>query len=171
MANSAEFAEYVNQLDVEAGQTPRFSDTELQKFRDGTDPNYINEDWYGKVLDKSSLQSQHNLNLRGGSQNVKYSISGSYTDQGSIFRNGSLKYNTYSLRSNIDAQINKNLKIAFDLNGSLENGDYPAYDVNATFDALKQVPYIPAYWANGLPSAGIENGQNPDTKISCKRFF
>jgi len=161
MASSADFAGYVNQLDVEAGQTPRYSDAEIQLFRSGTDPNYINEDWYGKVLKKSSFQSQHNLNLRGGSENVKYSISGSYTDEGSIFKNGSLKFNTYSLRSNVDAQISKNLKVGFDLNGSLDDGNYPAYSVSATFIGLKQIPFVPVYWPNGLPSAGIEYGDNP----------
>ena len=161
MASSAEFAGYVNQLDVEAGQIPRFSEDEIQKFREGTDPDYINEDWYEKVLKKYSFQSQHNLNLRGGSDNVKYSISGSYTSEGSIFKNGSLKYKTYSLRSNVDAQINKNLKVGFDLNGSLDDGNYPAYDVSQTFDELKQVPYLPVIWPNGLPSAGIEYGNNP----------
>jgi len=161
MASSADFAGYVNQLDVQAGQTPRYSDAEIALFRAGTDPNYINEDWYGKVLKKSSFQSQHNMNVRGGSENIKYSVSGSYTDEGSIFKNGSLKFKTYSLRSNVDAQINKNLKVGFDLNGSLYDGNYPAYSVSSTFIGLKQIPFVPVFWPNGLPSAGIEYGDNP----------
>ncbi|MEO5996379.1 MAG: TonB-dependent receptor [Chitinophagaceae bacterium] len=161
MANSAEFAGYVNQLDVEAGQTPRYTDAQIELFRNGTDANYLNEDWYGKVLKKSSYQGQHNLNVRGGSENVKYSVSGSYTDEGSIFRNGSLKYKTYSLRSNLDANVNKYLKIGVDLNAALNDGNYPAYNVSSTFGALKQIPFIPVYWGNGYPSAGIENGENP----------
>lgn len=161
MANSADFAGYVNQLDEEAGQVPRYTEEEIQKFRDGTDPNYINEDWYGTVLKKSSFQSQQNLSVRGGSENVKYSISGSYTNEGSIFKNGSLNFKTYSLRSNVDAKINKNLKVGFDLNGSLNDGNYPAFSTTATFAALKQVPFVPVFWPNGLPSGGIENGGNP----------
>lgn len=161
MASSAEFAGYVNQLDVEAGQTPRYSDAEIQLFGNGTNPNYINEDWYGKVLKKSSFQSQQYMSVRGGTENVKYSVSGSYTNEGSIFKNGSLNFKTYSLRSNIDAKINKNLKVGFDLNGSLNNGNYPAYSTAATFAALKQVPFLPVFWPNGLPSPGIENGNNP----------
>ena len=161
MANSADFAGYVNQLDAEAGQTPRYSDAEIQKFRDGSDPNYINEDWYGAVLKKSSFQSQHNLSVRGGNENVKYSVSGSYSNEGSIFKDGSLNYKTYSIRSNVDAKINKYLKVGIDLNGSLYNGNYPAFSTSATFGALKQVPFVPVFWPNGLPSGGIENGGNP----------
>jgi TonB-linked SusC/RagA family outer membrane protein len=161
MASSADYAGLVNQFDVEAGQAPRYTDAEIQKFRDGSDPNYINEDWYKAVLKKSSFQSQQNLNVRGGSENIKYSVSGSYSNEGSIFKNGSLNFKTYSLRSNIDAQINKNLKVGVDLNGSLEDGNYPAYSAASTFSFLKQIPFIPVYWPNGLPSAGIENGINP----------
>lgn len=161
MASSADYAGLVNQFDVEAGQVPRYTDEEIQKFRDGTDPNYINEDWYGAVLKKSSFQSQHNLSVRGGGSNVKYSVSGSYTNEGSIFKNGSLNFKTYSLRSNIDANINKILKVGFDLNGSLEDGNYPAYSTASTFSFLKQIPFVPVFWPNGLPSAGIENGINP----------
>ena len=162
MANSAEFAGYVNQLDMEAGRTPRFSEADIQKYKDGSDPlNYPNTDWYGAVLRKYGTQSQHNLSARGGSENIKYSISGTYTNQGSIFKNGSLDFQTYSVRSNVDAQITKSLKVGFDLNGSLEDGNYPAYDVSQTFEAMKQVPFIPVYWPNGSPSPGIEYGMNP----------
>lgn len=161
MATSAQFAQYVNQLDLEAGQTPRYTDAEIELFRNGTDPNYVNEDWYGTVLKGSSTQSQHNLSIRGGTENVKYSVSGSHTNEGSIFENGSLNFKTYSIRSNVDAQLSKNLKVGFDLNGGLENGNYPAYSTSATFGFLKQTPMQPVYWSNGLPSTGIEYGINP----------
>lgn len=161
MASSADFAQYVNQLDLEAGQTPRYTDAEIELFRNGTDPNYVNEDWYGTVLKNSSTQSQHNLNVRGGTENVKYSVSGSHTNEGSIFENGSLNFKTYSIRNNVDAQLNKNLKVGFDLNGGLEDGNYPAYSTSATFGFLKQTPMQPVYWPNGLPSPGIEYGINP----------
>ena len=161
MASSAELAGYVNQLDEEAGQTPRYTDAEIELFRNGTDPNYINEDWYGKVLKKSSVQSQHNLNIRGGNEKVRYSVSGSYTNEGSIFRNGSHNFKTYSIRSNIDARLNKLLKVGFDLNGGLHDGNYPAFNVGTTFESMKQVPFIPVYWPNGSPSAGVEQGRNP----------
>jgi len=168
MANSADFGSYINELDLAAGRTPKFTDAEIQKFRDGSDPNYINENWYDKVLKKLSPQSQHNLNLRGGSENVKYSISGSYTDENSIFKNGSLKYNTYSLRSNVDAQVTKNLKVGFDLNGALEDGNYPGgrYNILTTFTRMNQYPWVPVYWPNGSPSPGFSNGENPAVMMS-----
>jgi TonB-linked SusC/RagA family outer membrane protein len=61
----------------------------------------------------------------------------------------------------MDARINENLKIGFDLNGSIDDGNYPAYSTSTTFGDLKQIPTVPVFWPNGLPTPGIENGQNP----------
>jgi TonB-dependent starch-binding outer membrane protein SusC len=164
MANSYEFAQYVNQLDIEAGNTPRYSDEVLQKYKDGSDPNYISEDWYAASLRKHVLQSQHNLNIRGGSEAIKYSVSGSYSNENGIFKGSSLNYKTYTIRSNVDAMINKWLTVGFDLNGALFNGNYPGAGSN--FGGLKQIPFVPVFWKNGLPSAGIENGNNPIIQAS-----
>jgi len=159
MASSAEFADYVNQLDIEAGNSPRYSAAEIQKFADGSDPNYINENWYTTSLKKNTLTEQHNLNVRGGSDNIKYSVSGSFSNEDGIFKQTSLNYKNYSIRSNVDAMINKYLNIGFDLNAGYENGNYPAG--GSSFGGLKQIPFVPVFWPNGLPSAGIENGNNP----------
>jgi TonB-dependent SusC/RagA subfamily outer membrane receptor len=86
MASAHDFAEYVNQLDVEAGNSPRYTDEMLQKFADGSDPNYIDEDWYGTSLRKNVTQSQQNLSIRGGSEAIKYSVSGSYSNENGIFK-------------------------------------------------------------------------------------
>jgi TonB-dependent starch-binding outer membrane protein SusC len=162
LCNSGLYAEYVNEVYTRQGQLPKFTAAEVQKFKDHSDPlNYPDTDWFGEVLKKYTTQSQHNLNVRGGSDNIKYSISGSMSNEGSIYKNGSLNFRTYSLRSNLDAMITRNIKVGFDLNSAIEDGDYPAYSTGSIFSNLWQTPWIPVYWKNGLPSPGIENGQNP----------
>lgn len=164
MASAHDFAEYVNQLDVEAGNAPRYTDEMLRKFADGSDPNYIDEDWYAVSLRKNVLQSQQNLNIRGGSEAIKYSVSGSYSNENGIFKMSELNYKTYTIRSNVDALINKWLTVGVDLNGALFDGNYPGGGSN--FGSLKQIPFVPVFWPNGLPSAGIENGANPIIQAS-----
>ncbi|CAG5016930.1 TonB-dependent receptor P3 [Dyadobacter sp. CECT 9275] len=162
MANSAQFAGYVNELQVKAGQGIRYTDDEIRKFADGSDPlNYPNTDWFGEVLKKVTTQSRHNLNIRGGTDALRFSVSGSYSNEGGIFKNGSLNFKTYTIRSNIDANITKNVKIGLDVNGGLDNGNYPSFSTTTTFQRLWQVPFVPVYYPNGLPSSGIENGENP----------
>ena len=166
MASSAVFADYLNYMFEKSGQPPRYTEEEIRKFRDGSDPAYINEDWYGKVLKKVSRQNQHNLNIRGGGEHIKYSVSGSYFDQDGMFKNGSLDFKSYSLRANLDADINRYLNVGVDVNTGMDVGDYPAYSTSTTIARLRQLPYIPVYWENGLPSAGIENGENPAVMVT-----
>ncbi len=161
MASSATFVGYINQLDVEKGTDPRYSQEEIEKFKNGSDPNYRNVDWYGNVLKKTTPQSHHNVNLRGGSENVQYSVSGSYSDENSIFKEGSLNFKSYSLFSNLDFKINEYLDVGIDVNSLHDNGNYPTASTSTTFAALRQLPFYPVNWKNGSPSAGIERGENP----------
>lgn len=163
MANSASLAAYFNELLVKQGQQPQYTDEEIKKFADGSDPvNYPNVSWFDEVLKKASFQSQHNLSVRGGSRDVKYLVSGTYTNQNSIFKNGSHNFKTYALRSNLDAQVNKNIKVSLDVNGGIDDGNYPAFSTKQTFLALNNnLPFMPVYWSNGLPSSGVERGENP----------
>ncbi len=138
MASSALFAEFVNDRLVMNGALPKYTSEEIQKFKDGSDPiNYPNTDWYGEVLKKYSLQSQHNLSINGGTENVTYFVSGSYSDQGGIFKNGSTNFKTYSLLGRVDAHLNKSIKVGFDMNGSMDDGNYPAFSTATTFAYLR----------------------------------
>ena len=167
MASSAVFGEYVNELLAKDKQPPRWTDEELRKFADGSDPvNYPSVNWYDEILRKSTFQSQHNLALRGGSENVKYSVSGSFSNQEGIFKKGITNFKTYTLRSNVDAQISKNIKVGFDVNAGLDDGIYPNSSTTNTFGRMLVVPWIPVYWSNGLPSAGIERGDNPAVMVT-----
>jgi TonB-dependent starch-binding outer membrane protein SusC len=163
MASSALFAEFVNDRNVMNSQPPKYTDAEVQKFRDGSDPvNYPNTDWYGEVLKKSSLQSLHNLKISGGTDALKYLVSGSYSNQDGIFKEGSTNFKTYSLLGRLDGQLNKSIKVGFDMNAAMDDGNYPAFSTATTFSALgMNLPVEPVFWPNGYPSAGISYGNNP----------
>jgi len=167
VASSAVFGEFVNELLAKDLQPPRWSQDELKKFADGSDPvNYPSVNWYKEILQPSTFQSMHNLALRGGSENIKYSVSGSYSNQDGIFRKGSTNFKTYSLRANLDAQVNKNITVGFDMNAGIDDGNYPNSSTTSTFGRMLVVPWIPVYWPNGLPSAGIERGDNPAVMVT-----
>ncbi len=56
--------------------TPRFSESDIDKYKSGEDPLFFpNVNWYDEMLKKTSLQHQYNLNIRGGTDKVKYFIS------------------------------------------------------------------------------------------------
>ena len=163
MASSALFAEFVNDRLIMNGSSAKYTDEEIQKFKDGSDPvNYPNTDWYGEVLKKYSLQGQHNLSINGGTENIRYLVSGSYSNQDGIFKHGSTNFKTYSLLARFDANVSNYVKVGFDMNAAMDNGNYPAYSTNSIFDFLgRNLPTEPVYWPNGYPSAGVSYGNNP----------
>lgn len=167
VASSAVFGEFVNELLAKDLQPPRWTEDELKKFADGSDPiNYPSVNWYNEILQRNTFQSMHNLALRGGSENIKYSVSGSYSNQDGIFKKGSTNFKTYALRTNLDAQVNKNIKVGFDMNAGIDDGNYPNASTTSTFGRMLVVPWMPVYWQNGLPSAGIERGDNPAVMVT-----
>lgn len=65
---------------------------------------------------RTAPQQNYTLSVQGGTDNIKYSVSGSYFDQeGIIIENG---YNRYSLRTNLDAKINERVSMKLSLNTS-----------------------------------------------------
>ena len=55
------------------GMNQAYTDEQILKFRDGSDPDYYpNTNWADLVLDKQILTTQHSLNFSGGSEKVRY---------------------------------------------------------------------------------------------------
>jgi TonB-linked SusC/RagA family outer membrane protein len=161
MASSYQLAEYFNDYYTQLGQPARFTDEELEKFRTGSDPvNYPNVDWYDEVMRDAVPQSQHNVNIRGGTENVKYSLSGSYGHQTGLFKGGNTDYKVYTLRSNVDLKINDWIRAGTEVNVISDNGVYPPIDLTWRFQLIPAFPWMPTRWPNGLPTPGFVNA-NP----------
>lgn len=166
MADAATYAQINNEIDFynspAGGMNQRYSAEEIQKFRDGSDPlNYPNTDWAKETLQKSALQSQTNIGLSGGTDNVQYYLSAGYLNQDGIYRNGATNYKQYSFRSNIDAAITKQFKIGIYLSGRQEDRVFPVTGAGDIFRSIyRAYSTIPSVYPNGLPSIGIE-GNNP----------
>ncbi|KYP14558.1 TonB-dependent receptor [Flavihumibacter sp. CACIAM 22H1] len=166
MADAATYAQINNEIDYYnnpgGGMNQRYSAEEIQLFRNGSDPlNYPNTDWAKTTLQKSALQSQTNIGLSGGTENLQYYVSAGYLNQDGIYKNGATNYKQYSFRSNIDAAITKQFKVGLYLSGRQEDRQFPMAGAGDIFRTIyRAYPTIPAVYPNGLPSYGIE-GNNP----------
>lgn len=168
MADAATFAQVYNEIDRYNGSTtPRYSGDEIEKFRNGSDPlHYPNTDWMAETLKKNALQQVHNISIRGGSDNVKYFIGGGYSDQNSIYKNSDTYFRQYNIRSNIDAQITKRLRVSVDLAARIEDQHTSGMDSGSLFFTLvRSFPTSIARYPNGLPAAGMDIG-NPVTLVT-----
>ncbi len=164
VADAATYATMLNEIDIYRDRDPRYTAEEIQKFRDGSDLwRYPNTDWYGEVIKDVSVQDNLNLSVSGGSADgVRYFVSLGKIMEDGFYKNSATKYNQYSFRSNIDAQVTDFLKVSVDLSGRQENRNFPTVGADQIFRMLiRGKPNLPAYWPNGLPGPDIENGVNP----------
>jgi TonB-linked SusC/RagA family outer membrane protein len=162
-ADSETLAKFQNEQLVAQGQGEKFTAEEIQKFRDGTDPlNYPNTDWVKSTLKDFSTQSRHSLSIRGGTDAVKYFVSGNYSNQEGIFKNGINNFNVLGGRSNIDADITKNFRISLDLSFQEQNRLFPGIETSNVVKSMwRNYPYLVDVYPNGLPGDGVERGDNP----------
>ncbi len=140
-----------------------FSPTDIKKYEDGSDPwLYPNTDWYAATLKNWSPQTQHNLQITGGTDNVKYLASIGYQNQDGYYKKSATAYQQYDIRLNLDAKINKYVDVNIGLLGREEARNYPTRSAGAIFRMqMRGKPQQQAYWPNGLPGPDIENGENP----------
>ena len=162
-ANSYEYAMFYNQMmanDTPAGEKPvkTFSDGVIQKFRDGSDPiRFPSINWIDYIMGDATLQSQHNLNISGGTDKVRYFISaGAYT-QGGLFNEFSLpygisyQYRRFNYRSNLDIDVTKTTTISFNVAGNVNSSEKPRTSQGSS-GMVKNI-----YYSTPFRSAGFVN--------------
>lgn len=166
---SYEYASLLNQALEAEGMSKRFNDTELQKFKDGNDPLYPDTDWYDLAY-KTGVQHRHNVNINGGSENVKYMASLGYLNQTGILPNAGREQ--FNARTNLDMKINKRLSARMNL--SFIKNDYSdassAYYGSSSDQIIRQLnliaPWIVARYddgtwgtiSDGSPIAWLDSG-------------
>lgn len=163
MADAAEYATLLNEIDQYAGNSNRFTPEDIQKFGDGSDPwGHPNTDWFKDVIRPWSGQNQGNVSVSGGSDNMKYFVSLTSRSQDGYYFNSGTKYNQYDFRSNLDGNITKNISIAVDLSGRMEDRNFPTRSAGSIFrSVMRGKPNMTAYWPDGTPGPDIEYGDNP----------
>ena len=136
---------------------------DMKKYADRSDPwGHPDTDWFGDVLKTWSPQQRHNVQINGGSENVKYLASLGYQNQDGYYKNSATGYKQYDLRVNLDAKINEYVSASIGLTAREEFRFFPTESAGAVFRMLMRgKPNEPAIWPNGLPGRDIENGQNP----------
>lgn len=171
MADAATYAQLMNEVALDAnsggGANQTYSEAQIQKFRDGSDPiNFPNTDWLKTTLKSRALQNQHSLSIAGGSDDVTYFVSLGTLYQDGIYKNGATKYNQYNFRSNIDANITSKLKVGLSLSGREEQRKFPMVGAGGIFRAIyRSKPTVAAFYPNGYPTRGIEDN-NPAVQVT-----
>jgi TonB-linked SusC/RagA family outer membrane protein len=154
------------QLNDNPTATPMFTNDELQKFKDGSDPLfYPSVDWMKLMMHDYAPQQQHNVNISGGTSIAKYFVSLGYLDQQGLWKQFVKEYNNndlykrFNFRSNLDLDLTKTTRANIQIGGLSANrsspGGSPWVDILAA--ATNGTPGI---WEGKVITIPRANGRN-----------
>ncbi len=134
-----------------------YSDSDLEKFKNGSEPdNYPNSNQLKTLLSENGFFHNHHFNVKGGMEAVKYSISLGYHDKKGLMPNTG--FSKFNVRSNLDAKINEKLNVALNLSAIRSKTQSPASGVsNIMYHALRETPVTPIQFSDGRYSAFANN--------------
>lgn len=155
-----------NEYRINTDQDPNpltYNKSQINALRNGTNTNPLlgNTDWIGEFLGKSSTSQTHGVTVRGGTDRIKYFSNIGYLDQDGVVANTG--YKRFNLRTNLDAKLNDILSISFDINARMQKTHTPGISpdnasyMNPFYQAVRTLPNMPMYAANGLPTAYNSN--------------
>jgi TonB-linked SusC/RagA family outer membrane protein len=163
VTNAAEYATMLSEYQVAEGKARRYSDADIELFRNGKDPwEHPNTDWYGDLIKKWTTTTRHNVTLDGGARGMKYYVSFGYKTDDAFYKTSSTKYKQYNVRTKLEMPINSWLKTGVELAGFLNNRLYPYKSADAIVgQSTRLVPTNWSFWPTGEPGPDIEYGDNP----------
>lgn len=171
MLGSAEWAELYN----EAYGSQYYSPEDIEKYRTNADPDlYPNVDWFDALFDDMAANQRVNLNITGGSDIVKYYVSGAFYNESSIYKNAgniygynpSIRYNKFNFRANVDLNLTKSTVVNFNLANIYEKSFGPGYgDTDAdiwSYTFMTSPNAFPVQYSDGkLSGPTSDSGNNP----------
>ncbi|MEG0889280.1 MAG: TonB-dependent receptor [Bacteroides sp.] len=146
-----------------------YSDDILEKYRTGVDPDlYPNADFLSLLKDNTQ-NGRAVINLRGGSDRVRYFTSASFYKENGIFKssatenyNANIGLERYNLRSNIDIDLTKKTLLSVDMSGQYMNIKNPGTSTDKIFTNIYYyAPYLfPLRFSDGRFSDDTESNND-----------
>lgn len=131
-ADSYTYAMMFNQQERNDGRQEVFDEYALERFRLGDSPiMYPNVKWRDYMTNRVAVQTQHNLNMSGGTKKVRYFVSLGYMFQDGLFKdfgqdNMGYKYSRYNYRANLDMDITKTTILKIGIGGVVGDKNEPS---------------------------------------------
>jgi TonB-linked SusC/RagA family outer membrane protein len=149
--NAYQFALLTDESNANGGSNlpPVYSPEILEQYKNGTLPS---TDWGSLVMRNLSPQTKHTITATGGNEKIKYFTSLGYYKEDGVWKTGDLNYKRFNLRSNITANITKNLQAEILISGMWDEKKEPGQETWLILKSLWTTrPNISAY-ANNNPA-------------------
>ena len=162
--SSFEWATLKNEAARNEALAEPYDATALQKYKDGSDPDfYANENGVERLL-KTGRLNQHNLSVNGGNQAISFFGSLSYVDQTAMWGDVT-QMKKYTIRSNIDFRLSENTKASIDYTGIYRDANFPGAAGGPSFILFglwRLNPTNPIFYTNGKPAGYFERNPYQD---------
>ncbi|MDD2578434.1 MAG: SusC/RagA family TonB-linked outer membrane protein, partial [Candidatus Dojkabacteria bacterium] len=153
--NGPEYAYWYNKARMLNGKDPLFTNEQINLMING-DPEgkWGNTNWIDELL-QTGETLHTNISIDGGNENIKYFFTAGYYDQKGSVKN--IDFNRYNFRTNIDAKINKDLRVSVGIGGRKQDKMAPTFSTekntwnNVFQQDMRAHPYMPKTY-NGYPT-------------------
>ncbi|MDB5024883.1 MAG: SusC/RagA family TonB-linked outer membrane protein [Mucilaginibacter sp.] len=136
-----------------------YTSNDFNAYRYHTDPlGHPDVNWFNTILQNYSPITSYRLNVNGGTQIAKYTISVNYLDQQGMFKTApSSTYNTnndlnrYMINSDVSINVTPKFNVDLQLFGRVQQSTQPGTGYNSILNALYTTPNnaYPIYNPNG----------------------
>ena len=166
--NSEQFATMYNW----AADEPRYTAEEIEMYRNHTDPDlYPDVDWMKTMYRDMAMNQRVNVSVNGGTDVVRYFVSGSYFTESSIFRqarnyydyNTSISYDKFNFRANVDINLTPSTILSLNLANIYETRVSPGTSTGTIWSwAFSTSPNaVPYEYSDGTISRPSGTNENP----------
>lgn len=170
---SWEYAEYYNLAMQNMGRQATYSTDDIQKYKNGSDPdNYPNVNHLKWLLESGSgFQHQHNVSIQGGNATTTYNLSIGYRNQEGMTAETNNERMTalLSLKSQIAKNLTLNVNLnAYNNNYNAPNGEPQSIDGIIGY-AVRETPLYAGKKSDG--TFGYQDNYSPEGWLASESFI
>ncbi|MFA7043493.1 MAG: TonB-dependent receptor [Bacteroidales bacterium] len=162
MCDALEFMTLDNEARTNVGAAVAWSETQFEKVRTGSDPNYFgNTDWVSSVLNKSAPQQNYALTVNGNTGETGYMITYRYFDQSGLTVGNSTGEQRHNIRFKFDSRVIDRVNISANMGYTMRKITSPVNSLTsgggAIYSAMRTAPNVPVYYTDGSWAYGGGN--------------
>jgi len=122
--------------------SPKYSQEQIDGTQNGLDPYlFPNVDWMDELFKQYSYRQYANVNIRGGSETVRYFSSVSYTNDSGLIRapegnDNNLDFNRLNMQNNLSINISKTTLLEVKINANFETKKGPRTSSDDLFNSV-----------------------------------
>ncbi|WP_153042198.1 SusC/RagA family TonB-linked outer membrane protein [Rufibacter roseus] len=165
------YATLYNRARTENGEQPLYDQAALLGYQTGSDPfRYPNNNFVDLFLKKAAPVQRYVTTVSGGNAYVQYFTLLSYYNQDGLYKwasnpryDANTNFQRYNFRTNLNMHINKNLDVALDVNGRVEDLKYPFSGNGSFLNTIYNTPAnaFPIYNEDGTYGGSGQFRNNP----------